>query len=246
MLTYPTIVSDTIDVVLLAQEFSPISFLSIASGEKHKVISLHSLHYVSDGEDARCIGIIGARNRGTAVDINPQQLFKISKATVPSLEAFIQNQPSGGNASEIRATIETKISNSIPIPSQFAALVLKNTPNNAGTILQKILDSIVGEDRFRYRETHSDEVEPQLSDMIITAAHLPLLQHLHAYANMKSPRQAGYSLSDDKYANKWVAEMDAQLLSNKSIDIDDSDEEDEEDPDKSDGETPRTDNVRPQ
>ena len=39
MLTYPptATVSDTINIVLLAQEFSPLTFISIASGEKISV-----------------------------------------------------------------------------------------------------------------------------------------------------------------------------------------------------------------
>ena len=209
MLTYPTLVSDPINVVLLAQEFSALSFLSIASGEKHTVISLHSLHFIQENDDASCMGIIGARNRGTAVNINVSQLFKISTTSVPSIEAVIECELSGEDPTEIRTSTDIKICNLIPIPPQFAALVLKNTPNNAGIILKRILEACVKTDLERFREKGLEK-DPQLSDMPITAAHLPLFQHLYP-SKIKSPRKLGYSISDNEYTNNWVCSLDAQL-----------------------------------
>eukprot|EP00956_Cyclotella_meneghiniana_P040920 scaffold209200_cov45-Cyclotella_meneghiniana.AAC.1 len=212
MLSYPTLVSDPIDVVLLAQEFSPLSFITIASGEKHNITCIHSLHFFHENEDARCIGIIGARDRGTAINVNTSQLFKLSTASVPSLEAFLDCALADEDPTEARASTDIKICNSIPVPSQFASLVMKNTPKNAGIILSRILEACVRTDVDRFKEKEPEKAHPELSDMIITAAHLPLFQHLYAYSKMKSPRQIGFSISDDEYANNWVSEQDAQFL----------------------------------
>ena len=211
LLLYPTLVNHPIDAIDLAQEFSPISFLTIASGEKHRTISFHSVNYVSDGENTRCLALIGAKTRATAVEIYPTQLFRLSLATVPNLESFINNNRTDTPLQETR---QIRISNSIPIPPHFARLTMELTPSPAHLILEKILNVCIRLDTNNFRKSSTDpEAEPQPQDMPITTAHLPLFQHLYAYSTMKSPRQAGFALTDDDYAIKWVTEMDNTLTS---------------------------------
>jgi hypothetical protein len=48
--------------------------------------------------------------------------------------------------------------------------------------------------------------------MIETAKHLPLLQHLYAFARMKSPRTSGFQIANSDRADSLLAFLEKQLL----------------------------------
>eukprot|EP00956_Cyclotella_meneghiniana_P016825 scaffold26896_cov44-Cyclotella_meneghiniana.AAC.1 len=247
LLTYPTKLLHPIDAVSLAIEFSPIAFLSIASGEKHKVVTVHSLNYISAGEDTRTLALTGARTRSTPVQLIPQQFFKTVQAWVPSLESFVDGQIANSDVKNIPTSQHVQISHSIPIPAHFAVTIMPNTPNLAGILLKRTLDTCVRLDieEFEKNTTEEDEDrQPGPSDMHFTSAHLPLLQHLFAFAKMKSARQVGFTLADDEYANEWAERMDSRLATQRRIYIDNS--EDESDDEQTDNNNTNTDSQNPQ
>ena len=239
LLAFPTLINHPLDTIALAEELVPIAFITIATGEKHKLAYLHSLNYVLNGEETKCFALTGAKTRATALEFNPQQLFKISTAKVPTLDSFIDHMTNG---SPLRESEEIKISNSIALPPQFARFIMMNINESsplADSILEKLLKILFRIDQRNYQENHPDGNSPGNDDYYITKAHLLLIQHLYAYSTMKSARQLCFHISDHDYALKWVQYLDNRLASQLPI-YEEIEEEEEGEETKSDEEPTET------
>jgi hypothetical protein len=86
-----TALSNPFDIIHLASDLFPLSFLTIASGTKKTPSIIHSLSIgESEGEEFILgLTLTGTTTRPTTISFNnPHQLFMTETSSAPSLEYF--------------------------------------------------------------------------------------------------------------------------------------------------------------
>jgi hypothetical protein len=212
-----TALSNPFDIIHLASDLFPLSFLTIASGTKNTPSIIHSLSVGETNGEEFILGLTGTTTRPTAITFNnPHQLFKTETSSAPSLEYFrsIQNFESARfpRSNDLERVI---ISNSIALPPTTADIIMSLDDLSAGNIFEHVLRHCLARDHSEnapLMPTADNKTTGATQPaMLETAKHLPLLQHLYAFARMKSPRTSGFQIANSDRADSLLTFLEKQL-----------------------------------